>query len=232
MKRLFFFKGRGRRKQRNLGCLSWIQPSNHKSSATHYSYQRVQYFHVSRQWYGCQCLGFLTCAQLLIQAIAHRGLYGHCKTKRVCPEDGFWEKNPLLHWGLEPTSVLHLGFQLDSLPTELFLPVEHLVGGRGGGRCMQFYVDSGVRGLRVWPFCNAPPHYQRHAVFGGFMSISGGGMLFCKELIKAEDSPLRTTQRIATFSYSRDVLADVSVLWHGPSQGGAYVTGSQLVTGS
>ena len=31
------------------------------------------------------------------------------------------EKNPLLQRGLEPTSVLHLGFQLDALPTELSL---------------------------------------------------------------------------------------------------------------
>jgi len=38
------------------------------------------------------------------------------------------------------------------------------------------------------------------------------GILLHKELIKAEDSPLRTMQRIAMFSYSRDILADVSVL--------------------
>lgn len=54
---------------------------------------------------------------------------------RVCTENGLWEKNPLPHWGLQPVSVLHLAFQLDSLPTELFLPAEHfVVGGGGGGR--------------------------------------------------------------------------------------------------
>ena len=42
------------------------------SSATH-SNQCVQYVPVSKQWYGCQCLGFLTRAQMLIQAIAHWG---------------------------------------------------------------------------------------------------------------------------------------------------------------
>ena len=42
----------------------------------------TQYFHVSRQWYGCQCLGILTCAHMLIRAIAYWGLYGH--RKRVC----------------------------------------------------------------------------------------------------------------------------------------------------
>ena len=39
-------------------------------------------FRVSKQWNGCQCLGFLTCAQMLMQAIALGGLYGH--RKRVC----------------------------------------------------------------------------------------------------------------------------------------------------
>ena len=42
------------------------------SSATH-SYQCVQYFPVSKQWYGCQCLGFLTRAQMLMHAIVHGG---------------------------------------------------------------------------------------------------------------------------------------------------------------
>ena len=46
--------------------------SSPKSSATH-SYQCVQYFRVSTQWYGCQCLGFLTCTQMLMHAIAHGG---------------------------------------------------------------------------------------------------------------------------------------------------------------
>ena len=66
----------------NLGCCS------HKSGATH-SYQCVQYYCVSKQWYGCQRLGFLTCAQMLIHAMAHwgcvdtdctLGLCGHCKS--------------------------------------------------------------------------------------------------------------------------------------------------------
>ena len=40
------------------------------SSATHFS-QYVQHFHESTLGYGCQCLGFLTCAQMLMHAIAH-----------------------------------------------------------------------------------------------------------------------------------------------------------------
>ena len=42
------------------------------SSATH-SYHCALYFPVSKQWYGCQCLGCLTWAQMLMQAIAHGG---------------------------------------------------------------------------------------------------------------------------------------------------------------
>ena len=43
------------------------------------------------------------------------GLYGPCK--RVCTESRLWEKNPLLHQGLKPTSVVCLGFQPAAVPT-------------------------------------------------------------------------------------------------------------------
>ena len=56
----------------NWGHLTWVRHSSHKTSATH-SYQCVQYLRVLKHWYGCQSLGFLTCPQMLLQAIAHRG---------------------------------------------------------------------------------------------------------------------------------------------------------------
>ena len=93
----------------NSGHLTWARHSSRKSSATH-SYQCVQYFRVSRQWYGCQCLGFLTCAQKSMNAIAHKGLYGH--RKRVCTGSWLWGKNPSPHRGLEPASVLRLSFSV------------------------------------------------------------------------------------------------------------------------
>ena len=55
-----------------LVALTWVRHSSCKSSATLF-YQGVQYFRVSRHWYGCQCLGFLTCTQMLMHAIAHGG---------------------------------------------------------------------------------------------------------------------------------------------------------------
>ena len=56
------------------GKFGWpyLGTAQHKSSATHF-YLCVQYFPVSKQWYGCQCLRFLTCAQMLMRAIAHGG---------------------------------------------------------------------------------------------------------------------------------------------------------------
>ena len=57
----------------NSGGLTRVRHSSRKSSTTH-SYQCVQCFPVSRQWYGCQCMRFLTtCAQMLRHAIVHRG---------------------------------------------------------------------------------------------------------------------------------------------------------------
>ena len=39
-----------------------------------HSHQSIQCFHVSKKHcYGCQCLAFVTCAQMLMPAIAHRG---------------------------------------------------------------------------------------------------------------------------------------------------------------
>ena len=79
------------------GHLTRVSHSSHKSSATHsypppipirhpflsaicypflsatHSYQCVQYFHVSKQLYDCQSVGFLTCAQMLMHGIACRG---------------------------------------------------------------------------------------------------------------------------------------------------------------
>ena len=63
----------------NWGNLTWVRHSCCKSSATH-SHQCVQYFCVSKQWYHCQCCGFLTCAQMM-HAIAHRDC---TDTVRVC----------------------------------------------------------------------------------------------------------------------------------------------------
>ena len=56
----------------NLGHLTWVRRSSHKTSTTH-SYQFVEVFRLSEQWYGCQCLRFLTRAQMLMHVISQRG---------------------------------------------------------------------------------------------------------------------------------------------------------------
>ena len=56
----------------NSGRLTGVKHSSRKSSATH-SYQCVQYFRVSKQWYERQYLEFLTCVQVLMHAIANGG---------------------------------------------------------------------------------------------------------------------------------------------------------------
>ena len=67
--------------EENSGHLTRVRHSRCKSRATH-SDQCVQYFHVSRQWHGHQCLGFLTYiyiyyAQMLMHATVpeHRGIF-------------------------------------------------------------------------------------------------------------------------------------------------------------
>ena len=58
----------------NSGRPTWVRHSSRKSSATH-SCQCVYYFFVcpNNGIRGCQRLGFLTCTQMLMHAIAHGG---------------------------------------------------------------------------------------------------------------------------------------------------------------
>ena len=69
MRVLYFIIPCGELGSPNLGKAAY---SSRTSSATH-SYEYLQYFRLSKQRYGCQCLGFLTCAQMLMHAIAHGG---------------------------------------------------------------------------------------------------------------------------------------------------------------
>ena len=54
---------------------------------------------MSKQWYSCQCMGFLTRAPILIHAVAHRGCMD---TVRESALELDWGKNPLLHHALKP----------------------------------------------------------------------------------------------------------------------------------
>ena len=48
----------------NSGGLTWVRHGSCKSSATRFCWY-VKYFCVSKQCYGSQCLGFLTCAHYI-----------------------------------------------------------------------------------------------------------------------------------------------------------------------
>ena len=71
----------------NLGHLTWVRHSSRKSSAAR-SYQRVWYFHVSKQWYGCQCLEFLTSTQMLMHATANGGCTNTARESALKVEPG------------------------------------------------------------------------------------------------------------------------------------------------
>ena len=91
------------------GRPTWVR----YSSATH-SYQCVQYFCVSKHWYGCQCLGIFDMHTDAEACNDRQGLYGHGQSPWTWSESALkansGEKHPLPHQGLEPTSVLHLAF--------------------------------------------------------------------------------------------------------------------------
>ena len=121
----------------NVGHFTWLRHSSCKSSATHSCWCMTAAARAALPTpvgacctfmcpnNGCQSLGFLTCAQLLMCAIAQ----GCCTdTVRESALKVDWEKNILLHQGLKPSSGLCLAFQSDALPIEL-LPAPRLCVG-------------------------------------------------------------------------------------------------------
>ena len=82
----------------NLGHVTQVKHSSFKSSATH-SCQCVQHFYMSKQWYACQCWGFLMCTQVLMHVIAHGGCMD---TVRVCTGSWLEGKIPCCNRDLNP----------------------------------------------------------------------------------------------------------------------------------
>ena len=108
----------------NSGHLAWVRHSSHKISAAH-SCQCVRYFHVSKQCYGCQCLGFLTRAQMSMHLIKRWGCPDTARESALKVDSG--RKVPCHTRDSNPRQYRTLVFQLDALPTELFPPPSHLV---------------------------------------------------------------------------------------------------------
>ena len=67
----------------------------------------------------------------------------------------------------------------------------------------------GLRGLCAWPIFFTLPLGQTHPSLGGFVTILGGLMLLCKELIMVEGSQCIITWHMTTFLCSLGVVAGV-----------------------
>ena len=80
----------------------------------------MQHFHVSKQWYGGQQLGFLTCAQMLHMQ-QHTGGCTDTGKEPAPSETQLWQKNALLHW---ESNLPQPHASPDAQPTE---PHPHLV---------------------------------------------------------------------------------------------------------
>ena len=88
---------------------------------------------VQTAWYGCQCLIFLMCTQMLRHVIAHGGAVRTLYVSALKVDSG--RQIPLLHQGVRQIPLLHQGvnsvlllvlclsFRSDALPTELSHPL-------------------------------------------------------------------------------------------------------------
>ena len=74
---------------------------------------------VSKQWFGCQCLGVLMSTQIIIHAISHRACMDAVRESALKVD---WEKNPLPHRDSNQHQYCTSAFLSDALPTELFPP--------------------------------------------------------------------------------------------------------------
>ena len=102
---------------------SQLRQSRDTQPTVHAGCFSVSIIRPTRTW----TTGSLTCAEMLMHAIAHGGVRVHV---RVCTESSPWETNPLPHRGIEPASA---ACRSDILSTELHPhPCVQLEGGRGG----------------------------------------------------------------------------------------------------
>ena len=103
----------------NPGRLTWVKDSKPYSFLSVCAVFLCVSPNTDMTIFGCQCSGCLTCAQMLMHAIATGGC-----TESALKVDSGTEKNPLPYRGLEPASVLRLASQSNALPTELSPPLE------------------------------------------------------------------------------------------------------------
>ena len=75
---------------------------------------------MSKQWCGCHCLGFLTCTQMPMNAIAHWGCANTISESALRVD---WAENPSLQRWIKPASVSWLAFWSDAQPAELLCPL-------------------------------------------------------------------------------------------------------------
>ena len=103
-----------------------------------------------KQWYDCQCLGLLTCPQLLMRTIPNRCCTNTMRESALKGDCG--RKIPLLCFGVKSTSVWYLAFRSNALVTELPCPTS---------RVCFLAKDASLHALRS-PFLIAPVLFSAH----------------------------------------------------------------------
>ena len=147
----------------NSGRLIRVRHSSRKSSTTR-SCRCVQYFlRLSKQWYSCKCLRFLTCTVIDVSDCT-RSCTNIVRESALKADSG--RKKSLVERGTRPVSVLRLAFQSDDLPTELSRPGDWgdwTVGFRKRRDILQCVelIESGWRWLQDrLRSCFFPRHYS------------------------------------------------------------------------
>ena len=144
-----------------------VRDNRRTTSATHF-YQSVQYFRVSKQRYGCQYLGFLTCTQMLMPAIAHGGCTDNVRHWKLKVDSGE-KKNNCCTRDSNPSQYCACLFSRTLYQLSYPRPCTqwHNLGRRGRwAGCLCVCVWGGGAGGRChvpWPPCQLPPSWLHYS---------------------------------------------------------------------
>ena len=110
--------------------------------------------------------GSSTCAQMLMQAIAHRGVWTHI---RVCTESWLWEKNPLPQLGIKPVSA---AWQSDALTNWATHPHHGVFSKRGNVAQAQWLKSKCAPSLCSYFSIDTPLFRCTFALWSQFVGMS------------------------------------------------------------
>ena len=129
---------------KTFGRLIWVWHSSRKNS------ECVQYFPVSKDCgYGCQCLGFLTCAQILMHAFAHGGCTDTVRESALQADSGRKISSRALY---PQVKLQRVSAPFRKMASGWQGSIRRLVGGRSDGMLLKTFHRIPRHSFSAYPY--------------------------------------------------------------------------------